>query len=76
MIPKTQLESLKPLPDQLIRERMVKSKRSVSFKKGRLTKRARQWAFFGSSGLRNMSKYKGPHGEKSYGNLPLKERKK
>ena len=76
MIPQTQLESLLPLPDQLNRERMVNSKRSISFKKQRLTKRARQWAFFGSSGFRNMKDYKGPEGQKSYGNIPLEERKK
>ena len=78
MIPQIQLESLKPLPDQLNREKMVHSKRHSSFKKQRLTKRARQWANFhtGSNPLINKSKYKGPHGKKSYGNLPMSERKK
>ena len=76
MIPQSQLESLSPLPDQLNRERMVNSKRHPSFKKQRLTKRARQWAFMGSSGLRIMKDYKGPQGQKSYGNIPLEERKK
>lgn len=74
MIPKHQLESLKPLPDQLIRERMVKSKRKISFRKGRLTHRARQWALYINSKL--IKSVSEPKGEKWYGNLPMEERKK
>ena len=76
MIPQTQLESIKPFQDQVNRMNHVKSKRKKTGQRLSLTKRARQWAFFGSSGFRNMDKYKGPQGEKSYGNLPIKERKK
>lgn len=76
MIPQSSLESLKPLRDQINRESQVKSKRSSSFRKGRLSKRARQWAWMGSSGLRIMKDYKGPQGKRSYGNLPIKEREK
>ena len=71
MIPKSQLELLKPLTDQVKRERMVKSKRTVSYKKGRLTKRARQWACYITNQLRNVYP-KMPKGKKSYGNPPLK----
>jgi len=73
MIPKEQLSKLKTLPDQLKRERMVNSKRSVSYRKGRLTHRARQWASYIEK-IGVSPKY--PQGERSYGNLPMKERKK
>lgn len=77
MIPLTQLEALKPIQDQTNRINQVKSKRSVSFKKGRLTKRARQWAWFGAGNnpLIKHDKYKGPQGQRSYGNLPMEKRK-
>jgi hypothetical protein len=74
MIPKQQLEILKPLPDQLKRQRMVKSKRSISVRKGRLTKRARQWALWIQS-LRYQS-ISEPKGVRWKGNKPMKERKK
>lgn len=73
MIPKSQLEFLKPLPDQVKRERQVKSKRKISFRKGRLSHRARQWALWIQS-LRYQSVSE-PKGERSYGNKPMKERK-
>ena len=75
MIPYSQLESLKPLQEQTNRTNQIKSKRKNSGKRLTLTKRARQFAWFGSSGLRVMNKYKGPQGIRSYGNLPLEERK-
>ena len=69
MIPSSQLLKLEPLPDQVKRERQVKSKRTLSYKKGRLTKRARQWACY-ISRIGIIPKY--PKGKKSYGNQPLK----
>ena len=58
-----------PLKEQIKREKQVKSKRTIPFKKGRLTKRARQWAcYITVIGVNN--KY--PSGKKSYGNPPLK----
>ena len=75
MIPQSQLESLKPLQDQTNRINQVKSKRKNFGQRLSLSKRARQWAWFGSSGLRVMNKYKGPQGIRSYGNLPMSERK-
>ena len=69
MIPHSRLEFLVPLPDQLKRERQVKSKRTSSFRKGRLTKRGRQWACY-ISRIGIIPKY--PKGKKSYGNQPLK----
>ena len=72
MIPKSALTSLKPLPEQIKREQMVKSKRSVSFRKGRLSHRARQWAIYPPQ----IKGTKEPQGERSYGNKPMKERKK
>ena len=74
MIPKTQLEFLKPLPDQVKRQQMVKSKRSPSFRKGRLSHRARQWALWIDS-IRYKSSSE-PKGVKSYGNLQMSEREK
>lgn len=70
MIPSSQLVELKPLHDQVIRERMVKSKRTIPFRKGRLTKRARQWALWIQS-IRYTS-ISEPKGKKSYGNPKLK----
>ena len=71
MIPKTQLEFLKPLPDQVKRQQMVKSKRSPSFRKGRLSHRARQWALYiNKIGIIP----KEPKGVRSYGNLQMSER--
>jgi hypothetical protein len=72
VIPQSQLADLRPLHEQIIRERMVKSKRTISFKKGRLTKRARQWASY-IERIGISPKY--PQGEKSYGNKPMSERK-
>ena len=74
LIPKSQLEFLKPLPDQVKRERQVKSKRKTSFKKGRLTKRARQWALWIQS-IRYPSVSE-PKGQRWKGNKPMKEREK
>uniref|UniRef100_A0AAT9JHT2 ORF38 n=1 Tax=Nitrosopumilaceae spindle-shaped virus TaxID=3065433 RepID=A0AAT9JHT2_9VIRU len=76
MIPQTQLETIKPFQDQTNRINQVKSKRKQYGQRLTLTKRSRQWAWFGSSGLRIMKDYKGPQGQRSYGNLPIKERKK
>ena len=78
MIPQTQLESIKPLQDQTNRMNQVKSKRKNTGQRLTLTKRARQWAWFGAGNnpLIKHDKYKGPQGEKSYGNLPMNERKK
>ena len=73
MIPKSQLEFLKPLPDQLIREKMVKSKRKISFRKGRLTKRARQYARW-IQAIRYQSVSE-PKGQRWKGLKPMKERK-
>jgi hypothetical protein len=71
MIPQEQLKYLTPLPDMVKRARMVHGHRTVSYKKGRLTKRARQWAAFVEKvGISN--KY--PQGTKSYGLLPMNER--
>lgn len=67
------LENLKPLQDLENRKMMVKKKSGLhASHKKHLTKRARQWAWFGSQ--IGMDKYKGPRGKKSYGNVPLKER--
>lgn len=74
MIPQTQLANLKPLPDQLKRERLVKGKRKIQFRKGRLTHRARQYALWIQS-IRYKSVSE-PKGIKWKGNLPMKERKK
>ena len=69
MIPQFLLSELKPLQDQINRKKQVDSKRKISFRKGRLTKRARQWAcYITVIGVNN--KY--PSGKKSYGNQPLK----
>lgn len=78
MIPQTQLESIKPFQDQTNRMNQVKSKRKTTGQRLTLTKRARQWAWFGSGNnpLIDKSKYKGPKGKRSYGNLPMSERKK
>jgi hypothetical protein len=77
MIPQSQLESLKPLQDQTNRINQVKSKRKNFGKRLTLTKRARQWAWFGAGNnvLIRHDKYKGPQGIRSYGNLPMSERK-
>ena len=74
MIPKTQLESIKPIRDQLQRIAQVKSKRKISFKKGRLSKRARQWALWIDSVRYKTSSE--PKGKKWMGNKPMSERKK
>ena len=69
MIPQSQFLSLKPLTDQVNRKKQVDSKRTIPFKKGRLTKRARQWArYISVIGQTN----KEPSGERWYGNPPLK----
>ena len=77
MIPQTQLESLKPFTDQVNRMNQVKSKRKKTGQRLTLTKRARQWAYFGAGNnpLIRHDKYKGPRGQRSYGNLPMSERK-
>ena len=74
MIPQTQLESIKPLQDQINRMNQVKSKRKQYGQRLTLSKRARQWALY-DFGVKK-DKYNGPHGQKSYGNLPMSERKK
>ena len=74
MIPKQDLEKLKPLKDQLQRAKQVKSKRHVSFRKGRLSHRARQWALYITNIQRSIFP-KEPKGIRSYGNLPMSERK-
>jgi len=74
MVPKSVLATLKPLPDQVDRSMMVKQKRTIPFKKGRLTKRARQWALWIDS-IRYKSSSE-PKGVKWKGNKPMKERKK
>ena len=68
MIPQSQLESLIPLSDQVKRKNQVDSKRRIPFKKGRLTKRARQWVRYIVTNKIN----KEPKGKRSYGNPPLK----
>jgi hypothetical protein len=72
MIPKDQLVKLKPLHDQLKRERMVKSKRTRPIRKGRLTKRARQYALYPPQ----PKGIKEPSGIRWKGNPPMSERKK
>ena len=73
MIPKSQLEFLKPLPDQVKRALQVKQKRKISFRKGRLSHRARQWALWIQS-IRYPSASE-PKGQRWKGNKPIKERK-
>lgn len=76
MIPQTQLETIKPFQDQTNRTNQVKSKRKTSGQRLTLTKRARQWAMYDTQATKKKDKYKGPQGQKSYGNLPMSERKK
>lgn len=59
-----------PLSDQIKREKQVKSKRIIPFKKGRLTKTQRQSAYHAPT-IKHDG-YKGPKGEKRKGNPPLK----
>lgn len=71
MIPLTQLETLKPIQDQINRINQVKSKRTLPVKRHWLTKRARQWCSY----ISTVKDPKYPKGQKSYGNKPMSERK-
>ena len=75
MIPQDQLKYLKPLPDMVKRDALVKRKagKGMVYKKTKLTRRARQWALWIA---RIGVTIKEPQGVRSYGLQKMKDRKK